>query len=52
VVDFVGWHVPIPLWLYPFVLAVVGMGGSVMLNRLANQADWSSILLGKRLRVA
>ncbi|TDR50746.1 membrane-bound acyltransferase YfiQ involved in biofilm formation [Halomonas ventosae] len=52
VVDFVGWQVPIPLWLYVIALAVVGMSGSILLNRLANRAEWSGLLLGKRLRVA
>lgn len=51
-VDFVTWQVALPLWLYVLALAVVGMGGSILLNNLANQADWSSMMLGKRLRVA
>jgi membrane-bound acyltransferase YfiQ involved in biofilm formation len=51
VVDFIGWQVAIPVWAYAVALAVVGMSGSIWLNRLANRAEWSSMLLGKRLAV-
>jgi len=51
VVDFVGWHIDIPLWLYVIALAGLGMGGSIMLSHIVNRADWSAMLLGKRLRV-
>jgi len=52
VVDFVGWNVDLPLWLYVIALMVVGMGGSIMLSHIVNRADWSATLFGKRLRVS
>lgn len=52
VVDFVRWQVSMPLWLYVIALAVVGMAGSILLNRLANRADWSAMLLGRQLATA
>ena len=51
-VDVVGAHVAIPLWLYVIVMAVAGLGGSILLNQLVNRYDWSAMLLGRRLRVA
>ncbi|WP_373181943.1 acyltransferase family protein [Halomonas campaniensis] len=51
-VDFVTWQVEVPLWLYVPALAVVGMSGSILLNRLVNRAHWSGLMFGKRLRVA
>ena len=51
-VDLAGWNVDMPLWLYVIALVVVGMGGSIMLSHVVNRADWSAMLLGKRLRVA
>ncbi len=51
VVDFVTWQVDVPLWLYVILLAVVGMTGSVLLNRLANQSDWTAMMFGKQLAI-
>ncbi|SDK37145.1 acyltransferase family protein [Billgrantia gudaonensis] len=51
VVDFVTWQVKVPLWLYASALAAVGMGGSVMLNRIVNRSHWSGLMFGKRLHV-
>lgn len=51
-VDLVGWNVDLPLWLYVIALIVVGMGGSILLSHIVNRADWSAMLLGRRLRVA
>ncbi|KPQ01598.1 acyltransferase [Marinobacter sp. HL-58] len=51
VVDFVTWHVSIPLWLYVISMVVVGITGSLLLNNLANRAEWSAVMFGKQLRL-
>ncbi|MFP4138091.1 MAG: acyltransferase family protein [Halomonas sp.] len=51
VVDFFTWQMTVPLWLYVPLLTVVGMAGSILLNRLVNRRHWSGLMLGKRLRV-
>ncbi|MCC5978857.1 MAG: acyltransferase [Salinarimonas sp.] len=50
-VDLVGWNISLPLWLYVIALAVVGMGGSIILSHVVNRADWSAMLLGRRLKL-
>lgn len=51
VVDFVTWQVDVPLWLYVIALFAVGISGSLALNNLANRADWSAMMFGKRLEL-
>lgn len=51
VVDFITWQVDVPLWLYVIALMFVGMTGSILLNNVANRADWSATLFGKKLKV-
>lgn len=51
-VDLIVHKIAIPLWLYVITLAVVGMGGSILLNMIVNRADLASALFGKRLRPA
>ncbi|GHE21823.1 acyltransferase family protein [Halomonas urumqiensis] len=50
-VDFITWQIDVPLWLYAPALMVVGLSGSIMLNRVVNRSNWSGLMFGKRLRV-
>lgn len=41
----------LPLAVYILLLAVIGLTGSILLNRCANLFSWGGVVMGKRLRV-